>query len=102
MTSLEMFWAQNPELVSKLWQSFNLLEPTWTNDVSEGERIAILAAMSQWPKQQWSKFAEQVLWIHDNIGRRLLEDLLSGIREIEESKLNEIQEQSNRDISFPD
>jgi hypothetical protein len=102
MTSLEMLWAQNPELMVKLWQSFNLLQPVWTNDVSEEERAAILAAISQWPSKHWENFAGQVMWIHDGIGRRLCEDILGGIREIEESKMNEIQEQGDRNLSVSD
>ena len=106
MTSLEVLYNSQSarissvrELVEKVWSSFNLPAPVHFNDIQEEERIAILAAISDWPPSWWNRFAKQIMWIDNEIGRRVCEDLLSGIREIEESRMNdEVQEYTVRDF----
>jgi hypothetical protein len=101
MTSLEILWSNYKEAVENLWIHFLLPTPEHFNDITEEERGAILAVVSQWPSKYWEVFIAKTLVIDMQTGKRVCEDILSGIREIEESKLNdEIQEQEERNIPF--
>lgn len=103
MTSLEVLYNKEKKLLPMLWISFDLPAPTHFNDIQQEERAAILAAISDWPSSRWDRFAAQIMWVDNEIGRRVCEDLLAGIREIEESKMNnEVQEQGNGNLPFAD
>lgn len=103
MTSLEVLWNSNKEKVEKLWKKFKLPSPIHFNDITSDERLAIIATVSIWTDIEWMSLIEEATEIDYYAGRRLGEDMLSGIREFEESLMNDkVQEQSVRDISIPD
>lgn len=109
MTSLEVLWNSNKEKVEELWKKFHLPAPKFFNDITPEERIAILSVFSTWNSLTGYKIAKSSLLmealqnIDEIVGRKVCEDLLSGIREIEESKLDgEVQQQSVGDFPIAD
>lgn len=98
MISLEILWNNYKEAVENLWIHFLLPTPEYFNDITSEERGAILSVVSQWPSKYWELFIAKLLVIDMQMGKRVSEDILSGIREIEESKMNEVQEQEERDL----
>lgn len=104
MTSLEVLWNSNKEQVEELWEKFHLPKPQHFNDITEEERIAIISVISTWDSIGYcAVFVRKLELIEYQAGRRVSEDILNGIREIEESKMNnEVQEQGDGDIPFAD
>lgn len=99
MISLEVLWNFNKLKVEELWLLFKLPVPKHFNDITPEERIAILSVISTWDSTGYcAVFIKKLEFIHEQIGRRVSEDILSGIREIEESKMDEVQEQEDRNI----
>jgi hypothetical protein len=100
MTSLEVLWKADKQKVEELWLQFKLPVPEYFNDITPEERVAILSVISTWDSIGYcAVFIRKLEFIHEQIGKRVSEDILSGIREIEESKLNdEVQEQKVRDF----